>query len=117
MVSLQLFTGVATLVMAVWADGRRDSSSCSTTKVFDWTLTWEDHAPDGFSRKMLLINGRSPGPLLAVNEGDRVIVNLHNDSPRNTSLHFHGSSSLNLNMTSRSISASRKMTDSSKCRD
>lgn len=59
-------------------------------KVFDLTVTWEDYAPDGFTRKMILVNGESPGPVLEVDQGDIVVVNLHNESPQNTSLHFHG---------------------------
>lgn len=57
---------------------------------YDFTVTWENHAPDGFPRKMLLVNGQSPGPVLKANEGDHVVVNLHNRSPVNTSMHFHG---------------------------
>ena len=59
-------------------------------KVYDFTVTYEEYAPDGYWRNMLLVNGRSPGPVIEVEEGDTVIVNLSNDSPKNTSLHFHG---------------------------
>ncbi|CAK7243253.1 MAG: hypothetical protein STHCBS139747_004768 [Sporothrix thermara] len=57
---------------------------------FDLTLTWEDHAPDGFTRKMILVNGQYPGPLLELDEGDVVRVIVHNAMPFNTTVHFHG---------------------------
>ncbi|KAF5021522.1 hypothetical protein F66182_6432 [Fusarium sp. NRRL 66182] len=62
----------------------------SRTKEFDLTVTWEDYAPDGFSRKMLLVNGQSPGPLLEFNQDDQVVVRVHNQSPQNLTIHYHG---------------------------
>ncbi|KIH94431.1 laccase TilA [Sporothrix brasiliensis 5110] len=59
-------------------------------RVFDLTLTWEDHAPDGFTRKMILINRQFPGPLLEMDEGDVVHVVVHNAMPYNATMHFHG---------------------------
>ncbi|KAH6980676.1 multicopper oxidase [Ilyonectria sp. MPI-CAGE-AT-0026] len=59
-------------------------------KVYDLTLTWEKHAPDGFERDMILINGQFPGPLLEMDEGDYVEVKVHNQMPFNTTVHFHG---------------------------
>ncbi len=35
-------------------------------------------------------NGRIPGPLLEVHEGDRVIVHFHNNLPEPTTIHWHG---------------------------
>ncbi|KAI0814238.1 multicopper oxidase [Xylaria sp. FL0064] len=62
---------------------------------FDLTVTWEEHAPNGVSRNMILINGQSPGPLIEVNEGDDVWVTVHNKMPYNTTMHFHGIEMLN----------------------
>ncbi|KAF4986067.1 hypothetical protein FDECE_16145 [Fusarium decemcellulare] len=59
-------------------------------KVFELTLTWEAYAPDGFERYMILVNGQFPGPLLELTEGDDVQVNVHNEMPFNTTIHFHG---------------------------
>ncbi|KAG5795135.1 hypothetical protein H9Q69_005826 [Fusarium xylarioides] len=59
-------------------------------KVFDLTLTWEAHAPDGFKRDMILVNGQFPGPLIELTEGDDIQVNVHNEMPFNTTIHFHG---------------------------
>ncbi|RMJ06711.1 hypothetical protein CDV36_013691 [Fusarium kuroshium] len=60
------------------------------TKEFDLKITWEDYAPDGFSRKMLLVNGQSPGPVLEIDQDDWVVVRVHNYSPENITIHYHG---------------------------
>ncbi|KAK3326870.1 multicopper oxidase [Apodospora peruviana] len=60
------------------------------SKHFELTLTWQTHAPDGFAREMILTNGQFPGPLLEMDEGDEVVVVVHNKMPFNTTLHFHG---------------------------
>jgi FtsP/CotA-like multicopper oxidase with cupredoxin domain len=62
----------------------------NNTKKFDLTITWEDYAPDGFSRKMLLVNGLSPGPVLEINQDDKVVVKVHNQSPEDITIHYHG---------------------------
>lgn len=43
-------------------------------------------APDGYSRKMLVINGQYPGPLIEANEGDIIVVNVQNDLPTGNGL-------------------------------
>ncbi|KAI3572369.1 Cupredoxin [Fusarium oxysporum f. sp. albedinis] len=67
----------------------RHSRLGSSKKTFDLTITWEDYAPDGFARKMLLVNGQSPGPLLEIDQGDWVAVTVHNQAPFNTTIHYH----------------------------
>lgn len=57
---------------------------------FELTLTWEKHAPDGFEREMILVNGQFPGPLLELNQGDDVEIVVHNKMPYNTTIHCHG---------------------------
>jgi FtsP/CotA-like multicopper oxidase with cupredoxin domain len=44
----------------------------------------------GVSRSVLAINGQYPGPLIRMNRGDRLLVNLTNNLPNATSLHWHG---------------------------
>lgn len=39
---------------------------------------------------MLLVNGQTPGPVLEFNQGNCVVVNVHNKSPYNITVHFHG---------------------------
>ncbi len=62
----------------------------ATKRIFHLTLTWQDYAPDGFARKMILVNNQFPGPLLEMTEGDDVEVTIQNDMPFNTTVHFHG---------------------------
>ncbi|KAK2599029.1 hypothetical protein QQS21_005495 [Conoideocrella luteorostrata] len=59
-------------------------------KVFNFIVSWKPHAPDGVSRNMLLVNDRSPGPVIEVEQDDWVVVHVQNTSPYNTSVHFHG---------------------------
>ncbi|RKL26853.1 hypothetical protein BFJ70_g11726 [Fusarium oxysporum] len=68
----------------------RTSILTGSKRVFDLTITWEDYTPDGFTRKMVLVNGQSAGPLIDINEGDRVSVTVFNKSPFNTTIHYHG---------------------------
>jgi FtsP/CotA-like multicopper oxidase with cupredoxin domain len=62
----------------------------SSSRRFDLTLTWEKGAPDGYERDLFKINGQFPGPLLEINEGDDVEIVVHNESPYNTTIHYHG---------------------------
>lgn len=62
------------------------------TRHYDFTITWENGAPDGQVRKMFKINGQFPGPTMNLHEGDDVVVTVKNLSPQNTTLHFHGQS-------------------------
>ncbi|KAI1320996.1 multicopper oxidase [Xylariaceae sp. FL0255] len=59
-------------------------------RTFDYTLSWEEGKPNGVSRDMIFINGQFPGPMLEINEGDDVLVTVHNTMPFNASIHFHG---------------------------
>lgn len=59
-------------------------------KHFDLVLTWEKGSPDGYERDMFKINGQFPGPLLEIDEGDDVVISVKNDSPYNTTIHYHG---------------------------
>lgn len=50
-------------------------------------------APDGYQRKVLLVNGGFPGPTIEANWGDTIQVTLHNNitgPEEGTSLHWHG---------------------------
>lgn len=47
-------------------------------------------APDGVEKRMTVINGKFPGPLIEANEGDRIVVNVINKGKKPTALHFHG---------------------------
>jgi len=94
MVSLRFFTVSALLLAACSSAVAAPSpkpNDAKTTK-YNLEITWSDYAPDGYTRQMLLVNGKSPGPVIKAKEGDEVVINVHNASPKNTSLHFHGTS-------------------------
>ncbi|OAA34619.1 laccase [Metarhizium rileyi] len=76
--------------LAVWASPSLTDVEEEEAKVFDMTVTWRKYAPDGVSRRMLLINGRSPGLTIEVEQDDWVVVNVFNESPFHTTIHFHG---------------------------
>ncbi|KAL2173558.1 multicopper oxidase [Thermothelomyces heterothallicus CBS 202.75] len=53
-------------------------------------LTWGEGAPNGRPREMIFINGQFPGPNLIFDEDDDVEITVHNDMPRNATVHWHG---------------------------
>ncbi|KAI0360992.1 laccase [Trametes cingulata] len=67
----------------------------SVGPVADLTISNGEISPDGFARQAVLVNGQSPGPIIAGNIGDRfqlnVIDNLTNHTMlKTTSIHWHG---------------------------
>lgn len=44
----------------------------------------------GVNRSIFAINGQFPGPLIRVNEGDRVLINVTNELSDPTTMHWHG---------------------------
>ncbi|KAI0441959.1 multicopper oxidase [Xylaria telfairii] len=94
----RLVSGIA-LALAVglpFSLGQPSSvASGKVPRTFDLTVTWEKYAPNGVSRNVILINGQFPGPLIEVNEGDDVLVKVHNKMPFNTTMHFHGIEQVN----------------------
>ncbi|KAF8864554.1 hypothetical protein BDZ45DRAFT_797233 [Acephala macrosclerotiorum] len=67
-----------------------DINAAPTTRVFNITISEIQAAPDGVMRTMLVMNGQFPGPLIRVNEGDRLLVNVTNQLKNGTSMHWHG---------------------------
>ncbi|KAE9380392.1 multicopper oxidase [Stipitochalara longipes BDJ] len=67
-----------------------DINAVPTTRVFNLTLSEIRASPDGVLRTLLVINGQFPGPLIRVNQGDRVLVNVTNQLSNSTSMHWHG---------------------------
>lgn len=80
------------LVALAWGAALLSGADAKRAKTFDLTLTWEKHAPDGFSKYMILTNGQFPGPTLELDQGDDVEVTVHNKLPFNTTVHYHGKS-------------------------
>ncbi|KAF0465096.1 iron transport multicopper oxidase fet3 [Gigaspora margarita] len=59
-------------------------------KVYNLTITNKKMAPDGFTRKMFVINDKFPGPLIEVNKGDTLVLDVKNDCDDVTTMHAHG---------------------------
>ncbi|KAJ5098279.1 hypothetical protein N7532_005280 [Penicillium argentinense] len=62
------------------------------TVSYDWNVTWVNANPDGLmERKVIGINGEWPLPIVEVDKGDRLIVNVYNGlGDKDTSVHWHG---------------------------
>ncbi|CAL1697520.1 unnamed protein product [Somion occarium] len=60
------------------------------TRTFFFTLTEQVGAPDGVSKRMLVVNDMFPGPTIEANQGDRLIVNVTNHLENATTIHWHG---------------------------
>ncbi|KAJ8098292.1 Cupredoxin [Lipomyces tetrasporus] len=67
-----------------------NSSEPPTTREFNLTISEVVGWPDGYNRTLTVINGQFPGPLIEVNMGDRLIVNVQNNGANMTTIHFHG---------------------------
>ncbi|OLN87052.1 Laccase-1-like protein 3 [Colletotrichum chlorophyti] len=65
------------------------------SRQFELNLTWDTASPDGFARKMILVNGQFPAPRIDINEGDDVTIKVNNNIPYPTTIHYHGIEQLN----------------------
>ncbi|CAG8611147.1 33753_t:CDS:10, partial [Racocetra persica] len=61
-----------------------------TTHNINLVLSYADLAPDGYKRKVWAVNGQYPGPLIYINKGDRVLINVTNNLEDPTTIHWHG---------------------------
>ncbi|XP_078444795.1 cupredoxin superfamily protein [Wolffia australiana] len=58
---------------------------------YRWTVTYELKAPDCYTKGVITINGRSPGPTIRAQQGDTIVVELKNGlMTENTAIHWHG---------------------------
>ncbi|KAK5045365.1 hypothetical protein LTR84_009228 [Exophiala bonariae] len=62
------------------------------TVTYDFNVSWVNANPDGLlERKVIGINGQWPLPVIEVDKGDRLVVNMYNGlGDKNASIHFHG---------------------------
>ncbi|KAF9887046.1 hypothetical protein FE257_010540 [Aspergillus nanangensis] len=77
------------LVSWVNADNQFTTRNGSLVRV-EARLTWDDWAPAGISRKMILTNGQFPAPPLELRQGDDVEFLVVNNLPSAVTVHFHG---------------------------
>lgn len=82
-VQMSFFTLVV-LLLCGWATAK--------TVTYDFNVSWVNANPDGLAeRKVIGINGQWPLPIIEVDKGDRLVVNMYNGlGDKNTSIHFHG---------------------------
>ncbi|KAL3640519.1 sphingosine N-acyltransferase lac1 [Castilleja foliolosa] len=66
------------------------SSFSSTTKRFQFSVEWKTITRLCHTKPILTVNGKYPGPTIAVNEGDNVQIVVTNRVARNTTIHWHG---------------------------
>ena len=69
------------------------SSYCTAkTVTYDFNVTWVTANPDGLKeRKVIGVNNQWPLPIIEVERGDQLVVNMHNGlGDKNASIHFHG---------------------------
>ncbi|KAL9621671.1 MAG: hypothetical protein Q9160_003924 [Pyrenula sp. 1 TL-2023] len=67
-----------------------DYNADPTSREYEWTITDETYNPDGVFRPMMLVNRQFPGPLIECNDGDTLIIHVHNKAENATSIHWHG---------------------------
>ncbi|GKZ89252.1 CAZyme family AA1 [Aspergillus niger] len=60
--------------------------------VYDFNVTWVTANPDGLAdRQVVGINGQWPLPIIEVDKGDQLVVNMYNGlENKSASIHFHG---------------------------
>lgn len=71
------------------------SLTVASTVKFQLNVTWGESTMVGATKQQFLLNGQSPGPPLNIDVGDTVEFELLNNSPYNTTIHFHGITQLN----------------------
>jgi FtsP/CotA-like multicopper oxidase with cupredoxin domain len=83
-------------------------TSTPTTRYYEFVISEAVGSPDGVQRTMLVVNStprysihnddptdigildQFPGPLIEVNSGDELVVNVYNQLPNGTTIHWHG---------------------------
>ncbi|KIN02895.1 Ferroxidase [Oidiodendron maius Zn] len=75
----------ATILLLSWI-------CAAKTVTYDFNVTWVTGNPDGMTeRKVVGINGQWPLPIIEVDKGDQLIVNMHNGlGDKSATIHFHG---------------------------
>ncbi|GAB4856836.1 hypothetical protein Ancab_014754 [Ancistrocladus abbreviatus] len=68
------------------------ASSLASARVVEHTFNVQNLTVQKLCQERVItaVNGSSPGPLLRVNEGDRLIVHVINNSPYDITIHWHG---------------------------
>ncbi|KAG0641401.1 laccase 2 [Tuber brumale] len=68
-----------------------DYPKTGQTVEYEWRITNQTMALDGYERVVLAVNGQYPGPTLEANWGDTIVVHVTNELKSNgTGIHWHG---------------------------
>ncbi|VBB83984.1 Putative Multicopper oxidase [Podospora comata] len=71
--------------------GFKVESGKQRLREYEFDVTHRREAPSGVWKKMVLVNGQSPGPLIEINTGDIVRVKVNNLIwDESTTIHWHG---------------------------
>ncbi|KAG2160191.1 multi-copper oxidase laccase-like protein [Suillus bovinus] len=65
-------------------------TNATTTRYYEFVISEAVGSPDGAERTMLVVNNQFPGPIIEVNSGDELVVNVINQLPNGTTIHWHG---------------------------
>ncbi|CAL5445253.1 unnamed protein product [Camellia sinensis] len=68
--------------------GIQSSYASQTTRSFQFNLEWTEVSRLCHRKPHLTVNGKYPGPTIAVHEGDNVVVKVTNLAARNTTIHW-----------------------------
>ncbi|KAI1866391.1 hypothetical protein JX265_007692 [Neoarthrinium moseri] len=71
-------------------DAEWNFNASPQVREYHWTILEKEGNPDGIFKPMMTINGQFPGPLIEVNEGDTIVVNVVNRASNATAIHWHG---------------------------
>ncbi|KAI1760293.1 putative multicopper oxidase [Hypoxylon sp. FL1150] len=71
-----------------------DAPHTIVTRKYDFNISRGVIAPDGYEKRVILVNDQYPGPLIEANWGDYIEVKVTNsiedEPPEGTALHWHG---------------------------
>ncbi|KAH8662594.1 multicopper oxidase-domain-containing protein [Xylariales sp. PMI_506] len=70
-----------------------DAPHTGVVRSYEWNITRQVIAPDGYEKPVILINDQFPGPLVEANWGDWIEVKVTNNiesTDEGTAIHWHG---------------------------
>lgn len=80
-----------TNVTAYTSNPYKNIPDTGMTRKYKFVVSYQDIAPDGVTKKGLVVNGAFPGPTIEANWGDWIEVEVENKLPdEGTTIHWHG---------------------------
>lgn len=83
---MECFLCILILLLCCW----NARPAGAATRHYTLTLHETSQAPDGFERKVYLVNGQHLGPLIEADQGDTLIVRVYNNLTVENTIHWHG---------------------------